>query len=100
MTMIPQSITEDTAKDIKKVAKGAGISLIGSTTGRGLWFLCQVIIARYFSAEVFGIYILGLTVLKLTELLAKFFNLQIVLKLWAYSQVWVRSSPFLQKGNY
>lgn len=68
----PQTLSEESAKDIEKVAKGAGISLIGSVTGRGLWFLCQLIIARFFGAEIFGLYILGLTVLKMTYLLASF----------------------------
>lgn len=59
-------------EDIKKVAKGTGISLFSMMTGRGLWFLSQVIISRLFGAEVFGLYILGVTALKVTELFARF----------------------------
>jgi O-antigen/teichoic acid export membrane protein len=59
-------------EDIKKLAKGTGISLFGMMTGRGLWFLCQIIIARLFGAEVFGLYILGITTFKITELFARF----------------------------
>jgi O-antigen/teichoic acid export membrane protein len=59
-------------RDSLKVAKGASVSFVGSVTGRALWFLSQVIIARFFGAEVFGLYILGLVVLKITELLARF----------------------------
>jgi len=71
MTETLFGITEDSANDIKKVAKGAGTSFFGSVTGRTIGFLSQVIIARFFGAEVFGLYILGLTVLKMTELLAR-----------------------------
>lgn len=67
-----QDISEDSSKDIKKVAKGAGISFIGSATGRGLSILCQIIIARFFGTEVFGLYTLGLVVLRITELVARF----------------------------
>ena len=67
-----QNVSDDSAKDVKKVAKGAGISFIGSVTGRCLWLLCQVIVARYFNAEVFGLYTLGLMVLKIAELIARF----------------------------
>lgn len=66
------TVSKDNADDLKKVAKGAGISLAGSFVGRGLWFVSQVVVARYFGAEVFGLYILGFTVLKVSELLARF----------------------------
>jgi len=61
----------ESADDMKKVAKGAGITFAGTVSGRGLWFLSQVIIARSFGAEVFGLYIIGLMVLKVTELIAR-----------------------------
>jgi len=35
--------------DIKKVATGAGITLIGHSFGKGLLFLSQVIIARFWA---------------------------------------------------
>ncbi|MBW2072030.1 MAG: flippase [Deltaproteobacteria bacterium] len=54
-----------------KIAKGAGTSLLGSIIGRSLWFLCQVLIARFLGANVFGLYILGLGVLKITELFSR-----------------------------
>ena len=59
-------------QDLKKVAKGAGISFIGSILGRGFYFLSQVIIIRLYGVENFGLYILSLTVLKITELFARF----------------------------
>lgn len=71
MTQLQQNTSGKTANDIKKVAKGAGISFIGSIIGRFLWFACQVIIARFFGAEVFGLYVLGLVVLKVAALLSR-----------------------------
>jgi O-antigen/teichoic acid export membrane protein len=70
-TTIQQTTIEDTSRDAKKVAKGAGISFIGSAMGRGFWFLCQVILARFLGPEIFGVYVLGLTVLKITELFTR-----------------------------
>lgn len=67
-----QCAHKDSTDDLKKVAKGAGITFAGSFVGRGLWFICQVVVARSFGAEVFGMYILGFTVLKVSELLARF----------------------------
>lgn len=72
MTVLSQSISEDSAEDLKKVAKGVGTSLIGGVIGRTLWFLCQVLIARSFGAEVFGLYVLGLIVLRIAGLIARF----------------------------
>jgi O-antigen/teichoic acid export membrane protein len=63
---------EENKRDIEKLAKGAGTTLIGSVIGRGTWFLCQVIIARLYGAEIFGMYALGLTVLKISEIFARF----------------------------
>lgn len=67
-----QTVHKDNADDLKKVAKGAGITFAGSFVGRGLWFVTQVVVARSFGAEVFGLFILGFTVLKVSELLARF----------------------------
>ncbi len=65
------SFQEDSAKDIKKIAKGAGISLIGSGAGRGLFFVSQLIIARCFSVEIFGLYTLGLIVLRIADIISR-----------------------------
>jgi O-antigen/teichoic acid export membrane protein len=59
-------------EDIKKVAKGAGTSLIGSSIGRGLFFLSQVIIARILGVEAFGLYVLGFSAIKICEIIARF----------------------------
>lgn len=62
---------EEIKKDVTTVAKGVGISFFGSTAGRFLWFLTQVIIARLLGAEIFGLFILGLVALKMSALIAK-----------------------------
>jgi O-antigen/teichoic acid export membrane protein len=46
-------------EDVKKVAKGTGITLIGGSVGRGIFFLSQVMIARLLGVEAFGLYALG-----------------------------------------
>ncbi len=61
-----QKISEDSTKDIKKIARGAGISMFGSIAGRSLWIVCQVIVARSLGPEAFGLYILGLVVAKIS----------------------------------
>lgn len=71
MSSTHQDISADSTNDIKKVAKGAGISFIGSAFGRGLFFAAQLIIARFFSVEIFGLYTLGLVVVRITELIAR-----------------------------
>lgn len=65
------AVSEDSANDIKKAAKGAGISFIGSAVGRCLFFVYQVIIARFFSTEVFGLFTLGLVIINITDILAR-----------------------------
>ena len=71
MIKASKNLTKETTNDIKKVAKGAGVSFVGSIAGRGLMFASQVIIARYLGAEIFGLYVLGLVVVKMTGLIAR-----------------------------
>ncbi|MDR4507101.1 MAG: flippase [Candidatus Brocadiaceae bacterium] len=72
MTETLSKLSDDSANsDAKKVIKGAGISFFGTVTGRCLFFVSQVIIARCFSPEVFGLYILGQTVSNITALFAR-----------------------------
>lgn len=63
---------EDLNNDIEKVAKGSGISLLGGVVGKGLFIIIQIVIVRLFGAEVFGLYILGLAVARLIEVLSRF----------------------------
>src|SRR3989304_9270525 len=58
-------------EDVKKVAKGAGTNLIGSSIGKGLFFLSQIIIARILGVEVFGLYALGFATVKMCEIFAR-----------------------------
>lgn len=71
MAEIPQNLSDVSAKDIKKAAKGAGISFIGSVLGRVFFFAYQVIVARFFSTDVFGLFTLGLTVVRIVDLFAR-----------------------------
>ncbi|MDD5455270.1 MAG: flippase [Candidatus Ratteibacteria bacterium] len=59
-------------KDISKIAKGGGITLIGSLIGKVIFFLSQIIIARFLGIEQFGLYALGFTVVKICEIISKF----------------------------
>jgi O-antigen/teichoic acid export membrane protein len=58
-------------EDVKKVAKVAGTTLIGSSIGKGLFFLSQVIVARILGVEVFGLYVLGFAAVKICEIIAR-----------------------------
>jgi O-antigen/teichoic acid export membrane protein len=58
-------------EDIKKVARGAGTSLVGSSVGKGLFFLSQIIIARILGVEAFGLYALGFATVKICEIFAR-----------------------------
>lgn len=67
-----KEIAEDLKNDIQKLAKGTGISFLGSIVGRGLLFFTQVAIVRLFGPEVFGLYILGLALVKFVEVASRF----------------------------
>jgi len=47
----------------KKIVKGAGITFVGVILGRGLSYVSHIVIARLLGAELFGLYILGLSLL-------------------------------------
>jgi O-antigen/teichoic acid export membrane protein len=65
-------IADGLKDDITKVVKGTGVSLIGSATGRGLLFVTQIAIVRLFGSEVFGLYVLGLALVKMVETVSRF----------------------------
>jgi len=67
-----QKITEDIKNDVEKVAKEGGISLLGNILGKGLFFVTQIVIVRLFGTEVFGLYVLGITVAKMIEIVSRF----------------------------
>lgn len=58
-------------EDVKKVAKGAGTTVIGSSIGKGLLFVSQIIIARLLGVEAFGLYALGFAAVKICEIVAR-----------------------------
>ncbi|MCF6151592.1 MAG: hypothetical protein E3K38_04735 [Candidatus Kuenenia stuttgartiensis] len=64
------TISEDTTKDVKKFAKGASFTFIGSVMGRIIWFISQVILARFLGVEEFGLFILGILVVKISSQLS------------------------------
>ncbi len=71
VSQLQRNIPEDNANDIKKLAKGASTFFIGSMTGRGLWIVSQIIVARTLGPEIFGLYIIGLVVAKISGELAR-----------------------------
>lgn len=71
MAVTQRNIIKDMEGDIEKVAKGAGISFLGGFIGKSLGITCQIIIARQFGTEAFGLFVLGLIVLKFSVLFAQ-----------------------------
>jgi O-antigen/teichoic acid export membrane protein len=57
--------------EILSVARGAGIVFFGTIAGTGLKFLFQVLVARRLGAEFFGLFVLGLTVFTIAEIIAQ-----------------------------
>ncbi len=56
-------------QDVKHVAGGAGLSLIGKVAGRGLSFLTDVILARSLGASLFGLFSIGWTVFRILQMI-------------------------------
>jgi len=54
-----------TNKDITKIAKGAGIVALGDVTSRVIHFMSLVLIARTIGADVYGVFLLALTVINI-----------------------------------
>lgn len=55
---------------IKKIAKEASITFVGSILGRSLGYLCQFVLARLLGAASFGLYTLGFAILNLSAFLS------------------------------
>jgi len=58
-------------EDVKKVAKGAATTLLGSGFGKGLFFVLQIVLARLLGVEEFGLYTLGFAVVKIGEIISR-----------------------------
>lgn len=58
-------------RDASKAAKGAGIFLLGNLVGAPLTLLTQIIIARLLGVEGFGLYELGLGIIRLLEIIGR-----------------------------
>ncbi len=51
--------------DINTLAKGSGVTLIGKLAGRGLQLLIYVILARLLGPTIYGLYVIGSSVLQI-----------------------------------
>jgi len=89
-------MNEKQDSDILRLAKGTGVSFFGSVAGRLLLFLSQVIIARFFGARAFGLYILGLAAIKIAELIAR---LGLDIGAMRFVSIAQRNSPEKVKGT-
>lgn len=56
---------------VGRVARGAGISSLGQVVGRTLNFALQFALARMYGPAQLGLYVLGLTMVQLTNMLAQ-----------------------------
>lgn len=52
---------------ISNLAVGSGVSLMGKIVGRGSYILGQIILARLYGPEVFGLFAIGLTIILLMD---------------------------------
>jgi O-antigen/teichoic acid export membrane protein len=57
--------------DVEKVARGAGMTLIGSASGKIIFFLTQLLVSRIIGVEAFGLYALGIAAIKACEIISR-----------------------------
>lgn len=60
---------DQSEQDVKRVAGGAGLSLVGKVVGRGLSFVTDVILARTLGASLFGLFSIGWTVFRILQMI-------------------------------
>lgn len=65
----PVEIQTEDSRDIRTLASGAGLSLIGRLTGRGLSTAAEILLARLLGPEVFGLYVIGWAILRLVTII-------------------------------
>lgn len=63
--------TNQFENDIKVLATGTGVTLIGGVLGKGLFFLSQIIIARLLGVESFGLYSLGFALVNISAIVGR-----------------------------
>ena len=68
----PTAGNDFSQEDIKKLAKGSGTSLIGESFGKGLFFFTQLLLAWFLGVEAFGLYSLGLALVRSADIFARF----------------------------
>ena len=66
----PRGIETPNSQDTSELAQGASVSLAGRVTGRTLSLLTQISVGRLFGPEAFGLYAIGLTLLRLGGLVS------------------------------
>ncbi len=59
------------SSDIKKAAKGAGFTLVGSAIGAALELMGQILLARFLGMGGLGLYSLGMAAVRISEVLAR-----------------------------
>ncbi len=63
-------MNQETAPDFdiltKQIAKGGGVTFIGSITGKGIAVVTTIILSRVLGADMLGLYVLGLGILNLS----------------------------------
>ncbi len=57
--------------ELSSVAKGAGINIVGKVAGSGLQYVYAIIAARILKAEIFGILMLGITILSIVGAISR-----------------------------
>jgi O-antigen/teichoic acid export membrane protein len=65
-------VQRDNNQEIIAIAKGAGIVLLGFVLGFGFKYLFQIIIARYLGPRLFGLFVLGDGVFRISVMIAQF----------------------------
>jgi len=68
-----QSVRSDTgAKELVHISMGTGVILLGKVLGRGIQYLYIITIAHMLGWELFGVFMLGLTILSFARALSGF----------------------------
>lgn len=62
---------EHNSDDLSRIAKGAGITLVGKIIGTGIQFIYLIMIARILGSKIFGLYTLGFTIISLVGVISR-----------------------------